>query len=379
MIYIAILIVLGLVAIFEYSYKFEDYAQLDISVNKFIIVKRAFYSLSAAFLIIMAGFRFETGFDYTNYVRIFNRAAHGQRYLGVEKTYYYWNAYMHKLTDNYMWIFFLMALVTLGIKFLFIERINKFMKNTILFSFFIYFSMYFLIYDMGQIRSSFAQAMGILTMFLYLKGYKKLSIIPILIGMTIHNSCVILLLIYIIGERRYKIRTMVIIYVVFLVIGQFINLDNIGNVVSVIGNQALTKKFTEYTTNPMFAQKIGLSMNLLFQAFVLFGAIFMRWYYKIQDKKLDFMLNLYLVGASLYLLFNNYFVLGVRLSAYFNLAILFIVPKLVSQIKNRWLRMAVVLGFVIIMSIMVIRELQVNTTIFLPYKINLFNHIYEIR
>lgn len=379
MIYILILLVLGILAVVENSYSFADYEQIYVSIRKYINIKRVIYAIIGIFLIGFAGFRYETGFDFVNYVRIFERTTRGERYLGVERAYYYLNVYLHKLTDNYMWVFFIMALVTLGIKFLFIERINSKMENTILFSLFIYFAMYFLVYDMGQIRSSFAQGMGLIAIFLYIKGYKKSAIIPILIGTSIHTSCIILLLMYVLGEKRFKATTMIILYIIFLGVGQYLNLTNISHIVSLTNNEAFIHKFSEYTTDPKFAQKIGLSLNLLFQAFVLVLAVFARWYYKIRDKKFDFMLNMYLVGACLYLLFNNYFVIGVRLAAYFNLAIIFIIPKMVSKIRNKWLRMAIVLGFVIIMSVMVIRELHVHADLFLPYKMKFLDHIYHIK
>ena len=368
MIYILILVGLGLISIIEYSYKFEDYSKISIIINKYKNIKRVLYFLIMIFLIALAGFRFKTGFDYVNYVRIFWRAALGERYLNVERVYYYINVYLHKLTNNYMWIFLLMAIVTIGVKFLVIERLNSKMKNTILFSAFIYFAMYFLVYDMGQIRSSFAQAMGLVTILLYLIGYKKLSIIPIFIGMTIHTSCIILLLIYILGERRVKASKMIVIYITFLIMGQLLNLHLLNGIVEMTNNKILIHRFSEYTSNPILSKKIGLSMNLIFQTFILFISIFMRWYYQIKDRYLDFMLNMYLIGASIYLLFNNYFVIGVRLSAYFNLAIVFIIPKLISKIKNRWLRITIMLGIVVIMSVMVLRELSVNADAFLPYK-----------
>ena len=368
MIYIAILIILGVLAIGENYYSFKEYNQIYLEIKKYLNLKRIIYAVGGIFLICFAGFRYYTGFDFGNYIKIFNDSAKGIRYPNIEITYYYLNLIISKLTSNYTWLFFLMALVTLGVKFLFIERINSKMKNTILFSLFIYFSMYFLVYDMGQIRSSFAQGMGLISMFLYLKGYKKLAIIPILVGATIHNSCVILFLLYVLGEKRLKVRTMIIFYGAFLIIGQFLNLNNISYLVSLTNNQAFIHKFSSYTTNPIFAKKIGLSLNLLFQAFVLVLAILARWYFDIKDKKFDFMLNMYLIGACLYLLFNNYFVLGVRLSAYFNLSIVFIIPKIVSMIKNKWIRMLIVLGFTVVMSVMVLRELQVNGSIFLPYR-----------
>lgn len=377
MIYIVILVSLGLIAIAEHYYEFDDYANISVVVNKYKYIKRSIYFLIAVVLIAVAGFRYDTGFDYVNYVRIFKRTSHGERYLNVERAYYYINLYLHKLTNNYMWIFLLMALVTIGIKFFVIERINKKLKNTILFSAFIYFAMYFLVYDMGQIRSSFAQAMGLLTMLLYLSGYKKLSVIPILIGMTIHNSCAIVFLIYILGERRLKASRMIIIYVVFLIIGQLLNLHLLTGLVEMTHDKTLMHRFLEYTVDPTLSRKIGLSLNLIFQTFVLFIAIFVRWYYQIKDRHFDFMLNMYLTGASMYLLFNNYFVLGVRLSAYFNLAIVFILPKLVGMIKNKWLRMGVVLILTLILSVMVFRELHANADVFLPYR-TVFGPVSEI-
>jgi membrane-associated HD superfamily phosphohydrolase len=124
------------------------------------------------------------------------------------------------------------------------------------------------------------------------------------------------------------------------------------------------------------AIKIGLSFNVLFDFAMMLFIVFMRKYYNLgKNKKFNLFFNLYFLGVCSYLLFNNYFVIATRFANYFRLALIILIPMLIDKIENKKIRFAVIALFIIIFSILFIRQLYVHIPIYLPYKMNWFGKV----
>lgn len=375
MIYIVILAVLAIFSVVEYAI-FDNYKNkfINQSTVSFKFIRYGVFWTLIAFLIVFAGLRFFTGLDFASYRWIFNMSRVHVRAADVEYGYYGLNEFINNFTHDPQWIYLIMALLTLPLKGIFINK----KSSRIYLSLFIYFTMFFLVYDMGQMRSSLAQAIGLIAILFYMNNKKKIAFVLILFGMLFHSSEVILLLIFIIGDRKYSFKTIVLTYIGAVIFGQLLNLHYIGSVASKFPNSHLAMQINHYTTNPVFASKIGLSLNVIFDFFLLALILFIRWYKNLEDKKFNIMFNIYFIGICLYLVFNNYSVLGIRLGDYFRLILIVLIPFVINQIKNKKIKYLILFIFIGIFSTIVFRELTVNAHIYLPYKLNFFGNVFTL-
>lgn len=377
MAYIFILIVLAIFAFSDYlvfTNKADGYNKYSVRILGTEVnfgIKNIIAWLLIVGLILFAGLRYYSGFDYGNYSIMFYKSLVGYRSQHVEYGYYFLNRILGMVTENPQWIFFIMATITLFIKGTAISKLSK----KIWFSIFIYYSMFFLVYDMGQIRSSLSQALGLIAMYLFTKNKKKTAFICILIAACFHTSSIILMLLFFVKDKRYSVKQILITYVVFVILGQLMDLHFIGVLAKEHINGNLGVKIYRYTASSLFAKKIGLSANVIFDFIVLILFLLVRWYNYINDKKFDYFFNVYFWGMCIYLLFNRYFVLGTRFSDYFKLSIVILLPMIIGYIKNKNRRMIILLFFIAILGVMVFREILVNANMYVPYTMNWFGHI----
>ena len=367
MIYIILLIGLMCLA-------FTDYIDIDDSKGIWNFTKSYIFSLYIFVLVIIVGLRYYTGFDYQSYVEIFNKTILGIKVTNVEWGYRVLNKVFVLFSNNSWSLFLFMAFITITIKGYVIKKESE----KIFFSLLIMFCLYFLIGDMGQIRSTFAQSIDLLAIYIYIKNRKLSKIIAlclILVATSFHISSICLLLIFVTSIKQFKNRIYIITYVAVAVLGDFLNLDYLG----VLGKRyggLIGNKLYEYTTNTEFVHKIGLSFNVLFDLVMLVCILVIKKRYDMKrNKKFTVLFNLYFIGVLSYLLFNNYFVLAVRFANYFRVSLILLLPMVISKIENKRLRLLIVSVMIGIFSLMFLRVLIANSSIYIPYRINLFRYI----
>lgn len=372
MIYIFILIDLLIFAALDYI--FEDKAEigkdgivLKRGNSKFTYFKNIFFVINLIILIIVAGFRYFSGLDYMSYAYMVYKVQNHIP-IAVEKGYYYLNVLIYTFTDQVQVIFLVMAILITSVKGF---VINKFIdkKN---FTLFIIFCLYFLIGDMGQIRSTFAQSLDFLAIFLFIKNRKKTSFLVILLGVFFHLSSAIMFVMFIFRDRKFKTKTLIVIYILAAIFGQIIDLNLIADFAKHMGGFAGNKIF-KYANSKSIV-RVGISFNVLFDFATLLFLLFMRKYYKIKNTTFNIAFNLYYLGILSYLIFNNYFVVAARFANYFRLGLVILIPMMISKIKSKKIRWIVISIFILIFSMMVLRQLHGHWNEYVPYKINLFKY-----
>lgn len=220
-------------------------------------------------LIVFAGGRLNTGLDYFGYLRYFNESQSGRLDIInriVEPGY----VLLNKLMPTYRSLLFLLAIVCIGIK------ARTFVTLKVKYPFFIifvYYSTYFLFYDMGVMRQGLA--IGICLYSIRFIKEKKLNgfLICILVAASLHISSVAFLVMYPLGKKRLKMsQYFTIITICVFVILADINLVNVIGAVSNMFHSELILNRLEYYYIPHSgnslkgtAIKRGL-MGLLFVA-----------------------------------------------------------------------------------------------------------------
>lgn len=375
MVYIILLIVLSCCAFLDYIVIDNDKIVNNLAVastmKRKIKPRDIIYIILVAVLIIIAGLRYYSGYDFANYSSMYYGSLLGLRFDGVEKSYYYLNRMFNPFTGSPQAVIFTMSLVTLIIKAVILRKAS----NKYLFGIFIYVTMFYFVYDMGQIRSSLAAAFGAVALYLIAKKKKKIAIIFIILAALFHTSAIILLLALFVRGNKQSVIKLAIIYIVCFLLGRFISLHYIGIFAQNHIGGALGKKIYMYTVSHAFAQKIGISLTLIFDLVVIIIALAVREIYNIKDKYYNMIFNLYFIGVAIYLLFNNYFVIGVRLSNYFKLVLVVFIPMIIGKIPNKRIRALMVMFFIVALALMAYREISGNINIYLPYHMNIFGKI----
>lgn len=369
MVYIIILIALMCLA-------FTDYVDAT-SYRNVVKLRRSrhgIFYLIVLILILIAGLRYYTGFDYESYVEIFNKTILGMKVTSVEWGYRELNKIFSSFMDNSWGLFFFVAFATLSLKAFVIRKESK----GIFLSLLIAFSLYFMVGDMGQIRSSLAQSIDFLAIYMYMKDgstNKLIAFALVLFGSLFHVSSLCMIIIFFVTDRKFNNMFYVISYAVLALVGHFLDLKTIGAIGKSIGGSVGNKLYA-YTMNPEFVHKVGLSFNVLFDLAMLIFILYMKEKYNMKEnRKFNILFNTYFLGISSYLIFNNYFVLGVRFANYFRLALILLIPMLIKKIENKRLRMFAVSVIILLFALMVIRYLDANISMYVPYRMNLFGNI----
>lgn len=151
--------------------------------------EKQIFVLLSFFLILMSGLRLKTGYDFESYKQIFESVKQSSWNslfssgwgLVVEPGYMILN-YLCKWMPFQLYIF-LISTVSVFIKVLFIYKIS----NNLIMCLFIYYSMYFCLYDMGVIRQGFAIGLLLWAFYYYIEGKRGKTAIyvmaPLMMGM----------------------------------------------------------------------------------------------------------------------------------------------------------------------------------------------------
>lgn len=161
-----------------------------------------------AILILLAGFRYRTGYDYISYNNFFNRLTHFKNIfdgsIDAEPGYLLFNYLIKNLGLNFSSFVLMFSIVSLVLLGFFIEKSYPVPMLPLTY----YYSRFFLVRDMGQIRSSIVSIFFLLSLP-YFKERDTLKIIIIsLIGALFHSVSLFIIPAYlfylIIGEINFS-------------------------------------------------------------------------------------------------------------------------------------------------------------------------------
>jgi len=327
MIYYVILFLLLLLSALSYFIKDR--------VDKFLL-----FSLVIIFLIFFAGLRYQTGYDYDNYEKIYEEIKFTGYSFDVEPSVNLIMNFFNKLSVSYVLFLFLFAFVAVGLKGRFIWQYSLFPFISVV----LYFSRLYITADFGQIRQGLAAGL-ILWSFAYIKenNLKKYTLI-LLAAISIHISSILFYPIYFIVRKKYKPMVLVIVLCVALMLAT-IDLKNI--VINYLTNfmpEYIAQKLVFYG-NSEADEVIGLTYSVFLRLaliIALLGFYRKRIY---NDEKGLILFNIYYWGVIFYLLFNSLPQIGVRGSLYFQQFEVLLFPYLFSYSKSS-LQKAVIFLFV---------------------------------
>lgn len=283
--------------------------------------------LSAIVLAVVAGIRYNVGYDYQSYYWYYQSGQNGERF---QWGFILLNKIAHFLHFSFFDFQFLFSCLTIGLLAYFLyKNIPAGISGL---GMLYYFSRFYWIRDLGQIRSSLASVICLYSIK-YIRERKFLPfLLVILLAGSIHKGAYIFILAYFVANflnKNFTIKQTIAYLVIFLAGGEL--LTRFPALVQKIMNNSTYTTVMVYTSGSS-----GSIATVIIQVVVILMFAFVRK--NICDKKeqhfVDSIANVYLTGTLIALIFIGYRTLGYRLDTLLNTTELILVPYLVSKLSN---------------------------------------------
>lgn len=283
--------------------------------------------IASLFLVIFAGTRIGVGYDFEQYQIIFSDMDYeGRENYGVEAGFNYFVTFLSPL--GFKSIFLICAILSVGIKCKLLIRYSAFPFVALA----LYFNQDFLARDMGNIRQGIAVAIGL---YIFLKGQFWSSarvIAAVLIAMLFHYTAIVLTPFLFLRRLRIDNKTIVMIVLLCLVIGQLISSEVVVGILGHIDNDYVLKKLNDYAAQEDYSSELGLTLGLFLRIFIFF--LYITYFGNSNSTSFNNTLkNLVLFGLCLFLLFNSFEIIAVRLALYYRILDLIVLTQLLTVPK----------------------------------------------
>lgn len=283
--------------------------------------------LSAIVLAVVAGIRYNVGYDYQSYYWYYQSGQNGERF---QWGFILLNKIAHFLHFSFFDFQFLFACLTIGLLAVFLyKNIPAGISGL---GMLYYFSRFFWTRDLGQIRSSLASVICLYSLK-YIKARKPIPfLIVILLAGSIHKGAYVFIFAYIFAN--YINRSLSVMWVSSLLVVSLI----VGTVLQHV--PGLVEKITGggvYITNSFYTQDSTASVStLVMQVLVILAFMLMRKWQGQTDPFMNTLINVYMTGTMIALVFIGYKTFGYRLDTILNTTEIMIIPYVIQRVsKNR--------------------------------------------
>ena len=333
---------------------------------------------TSVLLFLFTGLRWETGTDWSSYKDLFDSLELDWTFLlsvySFDLGYVLLNAFVKLFTDNYTLFLVIDSFIAIGLVYYFLRKYS--LSPSI--SLFVFYNSFFIAQFMGSNRRMISLGAGLFVFFYVLeKSYKRYLFWQI-VAFLFHRSSLILLLTWLVPRKRFTTKRIFIILFICFTIGIFqLPFRLVGimseflssfSYISVIDKMLFYYENSDNVipenTNPILVMTLSVIKRLFFLFFYLFvinrnkGVI---------DRLSDYFLNVYLIGFSLYLLFNGSPIFQM-LSTYFTFIEIALIGRFWQytdiKVKFRFLPFLMFYGFVQLFS-----ALSVYPELYIPYKL----------
>jgi len=298
--------------------------------NVFFVIY--FFVVIITFLCII--FRDDTLPDYRGYVRAFNVYKNDiSRYGGFsfERSF----GDISKIViaifrGNVFYLFLIYTLLGFLLKMIFFLKISKYPIDTLL----IYFSFFLYLHDFIQIRVACAITYFIFSIYFRSKNRNVLCLLFLLISLYFHYSAAVGFIILFLKNDKINIRLylLVLLFSYLIAIARFNILDLLRYIpISIVRNKALAySRSTHYSLNELF------TMSKLVRLFFLL-IIFTNINKLILEKENILYIKLFFFSIIVQQVFITIPVFPTRLSEYFRISEIFILPQLVNVFREKYI------------------------------------------
>lgn len=285
--------------------------------------------ISAAILAVVAGIRYNVGYDYGTYYQYYLTGNHD-----FEKGYVLLNNIAHFCHLDFFAFEFCFAVLTLGLLFIFLyKNVQPGLGDLCLLY---YYARFYWVRDLGQIRSSLASVI-LLYSIKYIREKRPIPfLIVVLLASSIHKGSFIFVAAYLFAnyiDKEISFSKTSLFFVISLIVEKFFQL-----------NPGLVNKLTHggvYITSDVYTQHSNSNIWVMILEWIVI--IFYIWIRerRMTSKERQFMdsiFNVYFTGALVALVFYAYPTFGFRLATLLDTTEIIMIPYIVQKvIANKFL------------------------------------------
>lgn len=315
-------------------------------------------------LILVAGYRYNTGFDYNAYINIFknlpelDKIIFGKYDIHGERLFLLLVKIIERIGFETREIFLLISALTM----IFIYRGLR-QSNYLSFGIYIYISTFFLRESMGQIRAGLATAICFYALK-YLNKKNRKFLFWVLIASGIQTVSIFFFILPFIIKLVNKLSAKIKIFfiIISIVIGCFLGRNILLNVVHFISIDYFLKlKYSNYS------YKVSFSLYQVYIVLLTMIFIYFQKKYKVKIYKINQYINIFILGVVFYFLFFNFAILAGRVSDLYFKIILILYPQILKIVNNKVLRLIFILFIIILNTYLYYNYLVDKRDEFIPY------------
>lgn len=313
-------------------------------------------------IILQVGLRWEMGTDWQAYLQIFQQSAESFYDVAIEKGFLWSNYYFNQITHSYQTFIFIQAFFLYFVTLKFYKIVTPYPMIALIWFYSINLG---LVGSNRQLTASFIILLGLIY---YLKNNKwYFYVLFVFIAMQFHNSAIFGIF-YLFFNRTVSTKILLLSLVICLMIGYVGATDFVFSYASFLGDVAKDKAEIygkEITTYSIVA--------ILKRIVVVVPFLIFRNKIKSDQKILNYIVNGYIFGVCIYLLFGKTFgIVATRGAYYFNIMEPVIISYYIYLLRNQIIK-HLALVFVVILCIILLRQSIVQyPEIFVPYKTQFF-------
>lgn len=314
---------------------FYIFALISIDKNSTINANKIIFSFSFFVLLLFCALRGIIDRDHQNYLTIYGYIVHGDGYL-IEPSYYFFSLLSDFLTSGPSLLFILYAIMGVGFKFYTFRAYSIFPVISVL----VYYSNYYFLHEMTQIRIGVSIAIAIIATHQWLNGNKKFFFILLFISCLFHYSALMFLIIPFMPKRGINAKEMAIYaFVILTSYMMFILHFGFATVFSYIPIGYVQEKFAIYNQKAEMGEVQAINVFSVMQLIKVMIIILMYFFVATKNdasKFFNLMLRFYIFSTICWVAFFDIPVFAVRLSDLFGISEIFILPYLLYVSKKRY-------------------------------------------
>ncbi|MCV9927431.1 EpsG family protein [Flavobacterium sp. LS1R49] len=342
------------------------FSYLEIRTSIEASQKNVLYIILYSFLVLLVGFRWETGTDWNQYLKNFTNSTSIDTIivnilLGFEIGYGLFTFFIRSLTDNYTVFLVIHAILY----YFLIFRANKQLSPFPFVSLLVFYVSTMGI--LGSNRQLIALAICLFSLKFVLEKKAFKFFLCVLIAFLFHTSALLFIVYYFLNRHFSKVFIILVLLGAIIIGKSSLPGMLFSNIASLLGGASASKVdiYSENVVSETSLSLVGLIRRILF--FILFFVNYKILSIKFLPYKLLF--NGFFLGLVIYFLFSSSFIaLAGRGSFYFNVMECFLLSSQLLLFKSKRDRAYLLLIFFVYSYLIFFQSISEYPELFIPYK-----------
>lgn len=324
---------------------------LILGLSEVLFKNKIISFFTSGLLALVAGFRFYTGYDFTSYQTFYEGAGNFENILNgnidAETGYLLLNYIFTSLGLNFYTFILFLAILSISLLQIFLYRYTPYPSLIWIY----YYGRFFLVRDMGQIRSALACIILLYAIPYILKRKPVQFLLVVSIASLFHISAWFFVLAYIFNIiwEKINLSTIFSLLIFSMIIGVLVQVPQLYT-------WAVPERYIAYFTNPAYTNGEWIMNPVLWMQVLIFLGSYMFYKPVNTEDRIHYegILKIYFLASLTLIAAGNLGTVGGRLSTLFATTEILIVPYFIMNFtKNKFLNVLLYLGFAAVIFVLI--------------------------